>query len=333
LRETINFPKQAGGKSLADVLARAATKARVAAKPKRHRRNLGLLSMVIPGTVALILFSYLPMAGIIIAFKNINYTKGILGSPWIGFKNFEFFLKTPDAWIITRNSVLYNVAFIVLGTVAAVAVAVALDGLRAKRTSRLYQGVMFLPYFFSWIVISTLVFSFLSTDLGFFNKQLFPALGVSPVNWYIEPIYWPFIIIFTNLWKYTGYCSVIYLAAISGIDQNCFEAAALDGASRWQTVMRIMIPLISYVIVIQVLLSIGRLFYSDFGLFYQVPQNMGPLFNATNVIDTYVYRTQVNVGDIGMSAAAGLYQSGVGFVLVLVSNLIVRKIDPEKSLF
>ncbi|HVP19968.1 MAG TPA: ABC transporter permease subunit [Spirochaetia bacterium] len=318
---------------MADVLTEAAAKARVLARPKRRRINFGLLSMVVPGTLALVLFSYIPMAGIIIAFKNINYTKGILGSPWIGFKNFEFFLKTPDAWIITRNSVLYNIAFIVLGTIAAVAVAVALDGLRAKRTSRFYQGVMFLPYFFSWIVISTLVFSFLSTDLGFLNKQLFPVLGIAPINWYIEPVYWPFIIIFTNLWKYTGYCSVIYLAAIAGIDQNCFEAAALDGASRWQVTMRIMIPLISYVIIIQVLLSIGRLFYSDFGLFYQVPQNMGPLFKATNVIDTYVYRTLVNVGDIGMSAAAGLYQAAVGFVLVLVSNLVVRRIDPEKSLF
>jgi putative aldouronate transport system permease protein len=289
--------------------------------------------MVLPGTAALILFSYIPMAGIIIAFKNINYAKGILGSPWIGFKNFEFFLKTPDAWLITRNAVLYNIAFIVLGTIASVGVAVMLDGMRTKKTSRLYQGIMFLPYFFSWIVISTLVFSFLSTDLGFFNKQLFPALGIAPVNWYIEPVYWPFILVFANLWKYTGYCSVIYLAAISGIDQSCFEAAALDGASRWQTIRNIMIPLISYVIIIQVLLSIGRLFYSDFGLFYQVPQNMGTLFNATNVIDTYVYRTLVNVGDIGMSAAAGLYQSAVGFVLVLASNLIVRRIDPEKSLF
>ena len=316
-------------------MADALTGARVLGQPGRSRRriNFALLSMLLPGTVALLLFSYVPMAGIIIAFKNINYAKGILGSDWIGFKNFEFFLKTPDAWLITHNAILYNTAFIVLGTVAAVGVAVLLDGLRTKKTSRFYQGVMFLPYFFSWIVISTLVFSFLSTDLGFFNKVLFPALGISTVNWYIEPVYWPFIIVFTNLWKYTGYGSVVYLAAIAGIDQNCFEAAALDGASRWQTVRHVMIPLISYLIVIQVMLQIGRLFYSDFGLFYQVPQNMGPLFKATNVIDTYVYRTLINMGDIGMSAAAGLYQSAVGFVLVLASNLVVRKIDPEKSLF
>ena len=316
---------------MADALAGA----RVLGRPGKSRRrvNFALLSMLLPGAVALLLFSYVPMAGIIIAFKDINYAKGIFGSPWIGFKNFEFFLKTPDWWRITRNAILYNGAFIVLGTVVAVGVAVLLDGLRTKRTSRFYQGVMFLPYFFSWIVISTLVFSFLSTDLGFFNKVLFPALGIARVNWYIEPVYWPFIIVFTNLWKYTGYGSVVYLAAIAGIDQNCFEAAALDGASRWQTVRHVMIPLISYLIIIQVMLQIGRLFYSDFGLFYQVPQNMGPLFPATDVIDTYVYRTLINMGDIGMSAAAGLYQSAVGFVLVLASNLVVRKIDPEKSLF
>ncbi|MGD0726677.1 MAG: ABC transporter permease subunit [Spirochaetia bacterium] len=314
---------------MADALPRAP----VLLRPSRRRINFALLSMLLPGAVALLLFSYVPMAGIIIAFKDINYAKGILGSPWIGFKNFEFFIKTPDAWLITRNAILYNGAFIVLGTVVAVGVAVLLDGLRTKKTSRFYQGIMFLPYFFSWIVISTLAFSFLSTDLGFFNKVLFPALGIATVNWYIEPVYWPFIIVFTNLWKYTGYGSVVYLAAIAGIDQNCFEAAALDGASRWQTVRHVMIPLISYLIIIQVMLQIGRLFYSDFGLFYQVPMNMGPLFKATNVIDTYVYRTLVNVGDIGMSAAAGLYQSAVGFVLVLASNLVVRRIDPEKSLF
>ncbi len=299
----------------------------------RRRENWGLLSMMLPGTLALLLFSYLPMAGIIIAFKDINYTKGILGSDWIGFKNFEFFLKTPDAWRITRNTILYNGAFIGLGTSAAVLVAVVLDGMRTKRLSRFYQGVMFLPYFFSWIVISGLVFALLSTDLGFFNRALFPSLGLKPINWYIEPSYWPFIIVFVNLWKYTGYGSVVYLAAITGIDPNCFEAASLDGASRWQTVRHIMIPLISPVIIIQVMLLIGRIFYSEFGLFFQVPQNMGPLYPTTDVIDTYVYRTLVNAGDIGMSAAAGLYQSAVGFVIVLGSNLIVRRLDPEKSLF
>jgi putative aldouronate transport system permease protein len=308
-------------------------KAPNAGKLKKKPINISLLTMLVPGSLALLIFSYLPMAGIIIAFKDINYSKGILGSPWIGFKNFEFFLKTPDAWIITRNTILYNVAFIVLGTVLSVATAIALDRMRNRRASRIYQGIMFLPYFFSWIVISSLVFAFLSADLGFLNRGLLPALGLEPINWYIEPSVWPFILIFVNLWRYTGYNSVIYLAAISGIDSGYNEAATVDGASTWQVIRHITLPLISPVIIILVLLGIGRIFFAEFGLFYQVPQNMGPLFPTTNVIDTYVYRTLINMGDIGMSAAAGLYQSVVGFILVLTSNLIVRKIDPDKSLF
>lgn len=302
-------------------------------KSKGKPLNISLLSMLLPGAAALILFNYLPMAGIIIAFKDINYTKGILKSPWIGFKNFEFFMKTPDAWTITRNVILYNLAFIVLGTVLAVAAAIALDRMRNRRAGRLYQGIMFLPYFFSWIVISSLVFSFLSADLGFLNRELLPRLGMEPINWYVEPQAWPFILVFVHLWRYTGYNSVIYLAAISGIDPGYYEAAAVDGATVWQTIRHITLPLLSPVIIILVLLGIGRIFFAEFGLFFQVPQNMGPLFPTTNVIDTYVYRTLVNVGDIGMSAAAGLYQSVVGFLLVLGSNYIVRSIDPDKSLF
>lgn len=304
-----------------------------AGKPKKKPLNISLLTMLIPGSLALIVFSYLPMVGIFIAFKNINYTKGVFGSPWVGFKNFEFFLKTPDAWVITRNTILYNMAFILLGTVLSVAAAIALDRMRSRSFSRIYQGVMFLPYFFSWIVISSLVFSFFSADLGFFNKAVLPFLGLEPINWYVEPGAWPYILVFVNLWRYTGYNSVIYLAAISGIDPGYTEAAAVDGASIWQTIRHITLPLLSPVIVILVLLGIGKIFFAEFGLFYQVPQNMGPLFPTTNVIDTYVYRTLVNMGDIGMSAAAGLFQSVVGFVLVLTSNLIVRRIDPDKSLF
>ena len=304
-----------------------------ARKARKKPLNISLLTMLIPGSLALIVFSYLPMAGIFIAFKNVNYTKGVFASPWIGFKNFEFFLKTPDAWVITRNTIFYNLAFILLGTVLSVAAAIALDRMSSRNFGRIYQGVMFLPYFFSWIVISSLVFSFLSADLGFFNRAILPFLGLEPINWYVEPGVWPYILVFVNLWRYTGYNSVIYLAAIAGIDPGYTEAAAVDGASIWQTIRHITLPLLSPVIVIMVLLGIGKIFFAEFGLFYQVPQNMGPLFPTTNVIDTYVYRTLVNVGDIGMSAAAGLFQSVVGFVLVLTSNLIVRRIDPDKSLF
>ena len=300
---------------------------------RKPRMNFVLLSMMIPGVIALVVFSYLPMFGIIIALKDINYAKGIIGSPWLGFKNFEFLFKSPDAWTITRNVVLYNIAFIVLGTVCSVAAAIALDRMRNRRAGRFYQAVMFLPYFLSWIVIASLVFSFLSVDLGFINRRIFTPLGMKEVNWYIEPKVWPFILTLVNLWRYTGYNSVIYLASIAGIDPTYHEAAAVDGATSWQQIRHITLPLLSPVVIILTLLAIGRIFFGDIGLFLQVPMNMGPLFPTTNVIDTYVYRTLINMGDIGMSSAAGLYQSVVGFALVLVSNLVVRRIDPDKSLF
>lgn len=301
--------------------------------PRKPRINLALLSMLIPGVIALIVFSYLPMFGIIIAFKDINYAKGILGSNWIGLKNFAFLFKSPDAWTITRNVVLYNLAFIVLGTICSVAAAIALDRMRSRVAGRVYQAVMFLPYFLSWIVVATLVFSFLSVDLGFINRQILTPLGMKQVNWYIEPKIWPFILVCVNLWRYTGYNSVIYLASIAGIDPTYHEAASVDGATGWQQIRHITLPLLSPVVIILTLLAIGRIFFGDIGLFLQVPMNMGPLFPTTNVIDTYVYRTLINMGDIGMSSAAGLYQSVVGFVLVLASNLVVRRIDPDKSLF
>ncbi len=302
-------------------------------KPLGKRFNPGLFSMVIPGAIVLIIFSYIPMGFIFIAFKNINYSLGLFKSPWNGIKNFLFFLTGPDAWIVTRNVIAYNFVFIFLGNATAVAAAIALDGLRKKGFARFYQSVMFLPYFLSWIVVSALAFSFLSVDLGLLNKTILPALGVAPVAWYSTKPFWPVFLVFANLWKYTGYTSVIYFAAIAGIDVAYFEASALDGASRWQTIRSIMIPLISPIIIINVILGIGRIFYGDFGLFFQLPKNNGSLFPVTNVIDTYVYRTLINAGDIGMSAAAGLYQAVVGFVLVLASNLIVRRVDAEKSLF
>jgi putative aldouronate transport system permease protein len=296
-------------------------------------RNKVLFLMALPGVALLFAFNYLPMFGLVIAFKNMNFAKGFFGSDWYGFKNFEFFLKTPDAYRITRNTIVFNLVFIALGTVFAVLCALALHELRNRRMAKFYQSIMFLPYFLSWVVVSYLVFSFLSVDMGFVNKQILPLLRIPPIEWYGDPKYWSPIIVFCNLWKYTGYNSVIYLATIVGILPEYFEAATIDGASKLQQIAKITIPLISPVIVIMVLLGVGRVFFADFGLFYQVPRNTGALFNVTNVIDTYVYRALVNSGDIGMSSAAGLYQAVVGFILVLASNLLVRRIDPTKALF
>ena len=296
-------------------------------------KNRVLFLMALPGILLLFGFNYLPLFGLIIAFKNMNFAKGFFRSDWYGFKNFEFFIKTPYAYTITRNTILFNLVFIALGTILAVTLAIALHEIRNRRTAKVYQSIMFLPYFLSWVVVSYLTFSFLSVDMGFINTQLLPMFGLEPIEWYGNSRYWPPILVFANLWKYTGYNTVIYLATIVGILPEYFEAATIDGASKFQQIRKITIPLISPVVIILVLLGIGRVFFADFGLFYQVPRNTGALFDVTNVIDTYVYRTLVISGDLGMASAAGFYQAIVGFILVLASNLIVRRIDPAKALF
>ncbi|MBO9607110.1 MAG: sugar ABC transporter permease [Paenibacillaceae bacterium] len=273
------------------------------------------------------------MFGILIAFKNVNYALGILGSKWVGLKNFEFLFRTKDAWLITRNTVLYNAAFIALNLVVAVAVAIALNELRAKLMARFYQSVMFLPHFLSMIVVGYLGYSLLSSEYGFINHSILKPLGVEPISWYSEAGYWPYILPLVNLWKHAGYYSIIYLAAIIGIDNEYYEAALIDGATKRQQIMRITLPLIKPVLIVMTLLQIGHIFNSDFGLFYQVPLDSGSLYPTTQVIDTYVYRALLNLGDIGMSAAAGLYQAVVGFALVLATNYIVRKTDKENALF
>ena len=289
--------------------------------------------MVLPGVVYLFINNYLPMFGLIIAFKDINFAKGILASDWIGFKNFEYLFKTSDAWIITRNTILYNSAFIIINLVIAVSIAILLNEVKKKFFARLYQSVILIPYLISMVIVGYLVLALLSGENGFINKQLLPVFGIELITWYSEPKYWPFILTIVNIWKNAGYLCIIYLAAIIGIDPEYYEAATIDGASKCQQIKSITIPLIAPVITIMTLLQIGRIFYSDFGLFYQVPLDTGTLQSTTNVIDTYVYRALLNLGDIGMSSAAGLYQSIVGFTLVLISNYIVSRRDRDNALF
>lgn len=300
---------------------------------KKLKRYRALFLMLVPAFVYLIINNYLPMFGVFIAFKNINYTKGIWGSDWIGFKNFEYLFTTSDAFVITRNTLLYNGAFIIINMVLAVALAILLNEVKNRFMARFYQSVVLLPYLISMVIVGYLVLSFLNTENGFLNRQVLPLFGIEPITWYSQPKYWPFILTFVNMWVNVGYFCVIYLAAIIGIDHEYYEAATIDGASKWQQIRRITIPLIMPVITILMLLGIGRIFYADFGLFYQVPLNSGPLQPTTDVIDTYVYRGLMTLGDIGMSSAAGLYQSLVGFILVMISNLIVRKRNPDQALF
>ncbi len=300
---------------------------------RRIRRYIPVYVLMLPGLLYLVINNFLPMFGLVIAFKDINFRKGIFGSDWCGLENFEFLFRTKDAWIITRNTILYNIAFIILGTIVAIFMAVLLSNVKRKISLKFYQTAILLPHLVSWVIVAYIVYAFLSPETGIFNKQLFPALGLEPINWYTDKTWWPLILIFMNIWKGTGYSSIIYLSSILGISDEYYEAAMLDGASKIQQITQITIPLLKPTIITMFILSVGRIFYSDFGLFYQVPMNSGPLYSVTNTIDTYVFRGLLQLGDIGMSSAAGFYQSIVGFLLVLASNAVIRKVSSENALF
>ncbi|WP_274363918.1 ABC transporter permease [Paenibacillus thermotolerans] len=299
--------------------------------------NKAMLLFVLPATIWFLLFSYLPMAGVVIAFKEYRYSRdgffaSIINSKWVGFENFKFLFSTNDAYVITRNTVLYNVVFIALGTVLSVAMAIVLSEIVNKKLAKFYQTGMFLPHFLSWVIVGYFAFSFLSFDRGMIN-QIGEFFGWKPLQWYSDPKYWPYILVFVNLWKTIGYNSVVYLAAIMGIDRSLYEAAMIDGANKWQQIKHITIPMLTPLITILTLLAVGKIFYADFGLFYQVPRDSGTLYSVTNVIDTYVYRGLKTTGEIGMSTAAGLYQSLIGFILVITSNYIVRRFNKDNALF
>lgn len=291
-----------------------------------------LTIMLIPTLIVLIVNSYLPMFGVFIAFKDINYIDGIFGSPWVGFDNFEFLFSSGSIWRITRNTVLYSLAFMVVNTVLSIAIAVAINELRG-RLAKVYQTFLIMPYFLSMIVVGYLVYAFLNPDKGFVNASFLEWFGMGSIFWYSEKAYWPYILILVNAWKNVGIGTVIYIAAIAGIDNEYYEAAVLDGASKWKQIVHITLPLIQPIIVILTILSMGSVFNTDFGLFYQVPMDSGALYPVTDTVDTYVYRVLIELNDIGMSSAAALAQSVLGFILVLLTNSAVRKINPEQALF
>ena len=305
----------------------------IAKKKKRKFKNLPLLMIALPGIVYLLINNYIPMFGIFLAFKNYSLRKGVFGSDWCGFQNFEFLFKTKDAWIMTRNTILYNIAFIIIGTVVAIAIAVMMCELGKRTRVKFFQAALLLPNLLSWVVIGFIAYAFLNADTGFINKTILAGLGMDQISWCTNTGAWPVILVIVNLWKNMGYQSIVYMASISGIDKSIYEAAAIDGATKMQQIRKVTLPMLKPTVITLTLMSIGRIFYSDFGLFYQVPQNSGALFNVTQTIDTYVYRGLMELNDVGMSAAAGLYQSLVGFILVLIANAIVRKIDSDNALF
>lgn len=289
--------------------------------------------LALPGIVYMMCNNYMPMFGIVIAFKNLSFRKGIFGSEWCGFDNFKFLFASSDAWTITRNTILYNVVFIILTTALAVVIAILLNEITSKFASRLYQSLILLPYLMSWVICSYLVYALLSGETGLINNSILKPLGIDMISWYNTPKYWPFILTFVQLWKSLGYAMIIYFSSIVGISQDYFEAATLDGASKWQQIKNITLPLLKPTIITMFVLQIGRIFYSDFGLFYQIPMNSGTLYSVTRTIDVYVYNALMRNSDYGMSSAASVYQSMVGFVLIVAANALIRKTSKENALF
>ena len=292
-----------------------------------------LYLMMLPALLYLLINNYIPMAGMVIAFKKLNFAKGIWASPWAGLKNFKFLFASKDAWVITRNTLLYNVAFILVNMVVGIAIAILITEVRNTKLKKVYQSAILLPFLMSMVILSYIVYALLSAENGLVNNSILPLFHIDPIQWYQKPKYWPAILIIANCWKGVGYGCLIYIASLIGIDPSFYEAARLDGASKWQEITKITLPSLVPTIITLLLLSIGRIFYSDFGLFYQVPMNSGVLFPTTNVIDTYVYRALIEQGNISMSSAAGVYQSLVGFCVVMLSNWIVRKVDKDQALF
>ena len=300
---------------------------------KQIKKYIPVYVMMLPALVYLFINNYLPMVGTVLAFKEYSVKGGIFGSKFVGLNNFKYLFQTKDAWIITRNTLLYNIAFIILGTIFSIFIAILMSEVRGHRVKKLYQTVTLYPYLISIVVAAYLVNSFLSTDTGFINTTILKPLGIEPVSWYSEAKYWPVILVIVYIWKNFGYHTLLYLSTLLGIDKGYYEAAALDGANLWQQTIHITLPHLKPTVITLTLLSIGRIFYSDFGLFYQVPMNSGALIDITNTIDTYVYRGLMQLGDIGMSSAAGLYQSVVGFILVFTANLVVKKFSADDALF
>lgn len=291
-----------------------------------------LLLMISPVILYFILFSYIPMGGIVMAFKKYNFRDGIFGSPWNGLKNFKFFFASGEAWRVTKNTFLYNIAFMVCSTFTSVALAIALSDVKNKYFKKISQSVMLLPHFISWVVVSAITYALLGMQTGVINNFLV-SLGHERVNFYTMPQAWKWILVIANVWKGAGYGSIVYLATITGIDSSYYEAAEVDGASAFQKLRYITLPFLRPAIVTMILLQLGHSFRGNFGMFYPMVGDNGLLYKTTDVIDTFVYRLLMNENNYGQSTAIGLYQSVLCFVFIVVVNRITKKIDEDSALF
>ena len=300
-------------------------------KQRSRRTALSLTVMALPTIIYMFIFNYIPLYGFLLPFKNFNAAKGLFGSDWCGFENFKFLFGGNNILIPLRNTILYNIVFIAVGTSVCILVALMLFEV-SKGFVKFFQTTFLLPYFISLVAVSFVVSVFLDMDAGLINNFM-EKLGGDKIMWYNDPKYWPVILTITHVWKSFGYTALIYYAALMGLDKEVFEAATIDGASHMQQIWYISIPLIKSIIIMMFILSVGKIFNSDFGLFYNVPLNSTMLYPTTDVVDTFVYRALTQTGDIGMASAAGAIQSLAGFILVLVTNYIVTKLDSDSAMF
>lgn len=300
---------------------------------QRMKRYIPLYLMMLPGIIYLIINNYMPMAGLALAFKKVNYSVGLLNSPWCDLRNFKFLFSSNDAFLFFRNTLLYNLAFILLGNFLGVFVAIGLDSIQNKLLKKFSQVVILIPFLLSTVIISYIVFAFLSGSNGFMNMTILPILGIDPISWYNKAIYWPVILTIVYLWMTMGYSSILYYSTLIGIDKSYYEAASIDGSGIWSQIIHITLPSLKPTIIILILLAVGRICYSDFGLFYQVPMNSGLLYSTTQTIDTFVYRALLDLNDIGRATAGGFLQSILGFICVIMANMVVSKFDKDSSLF
>jgi len=296
------------------------------------KRNKALFVMAAPAVILVFVMQYLPMTGLVLAFKNYRYDMGVFGSDWNGFANFSYLFSSGTGWLITRNTILYNLLNLITSQLLAVLIAIFITEMNGKIFKKLSQSIIFLPYFISWVIVGVFVYNIFNYETGLLNGML-SSMGLDPVNMYDKPGAWPIIICVFNSWKWCGYNSVIYIAAITGVDAEIYEAASIDGATIFQRIRAITLPSIKPTIITMLLLQVGRILRGDFEMFYQIVGNNGQLYNATDVIDTYVFRSLLQNSNIGMTAAASFYQSTLCFIIIVVVNAIVKRIDADYALF
>ncbi|NJP40368.1 sugar ABC transporter permease [Oscillospiraceae bacterium HV4-5-C5C] len=296
------------------------------------KKNHPLFIMLLPAVILVFVMSYIPMSGLVLAFKNYRFDKGVFGSDWNGLENFRYLFSSGTGWLITKNTILYNLLNLITSQALSIILAVIISEMRARLYKRVVQSVIFFPYFVSWVIVGTFVYNIFNYETGVMNNLL-TALGKEKINVYALPAVWPWIICAFNAWKWSGYNSIIYIASITGIDEQCLEAAEIDGANIFQKIWYITFPSIKPTIITMLLLQVGRILRGDFEMFYQIVGNNGQLYNATDVIDTYVFRSLQQNSNMGMTAAATFYQSVLCFVIIIIVNALVKRADPDYALF